>query len=94
MSAEPVEVVFTSGGTEADNLGIKGLFWKRQEDRPRRRILVPGGEHHATIDAVEWLAAHDGAELEWLPIEVPASEHTRKYLKTKTDKLGHRLDSV
>ena len=69
VSAEPVEVVFTSGGTEAVNLGIKGLFWKRQEDRPRRRILVPGGEHHATIDAVEWLAAHDGAELEWLPID-------------------------
>ncbi len=32
--------------------------------------------------------------LEWLPLEVPASEHTRKYLKTKKDKLGHRLDSV
>jgi 3,4-dihydroxy 2-butanone 4-phosphate synthase / GTP cyclohydrolase II len=32
--------------------------------------------------------------LEWVPLEVPASEHTRKYLKTKKDKLGHRLDSV
>jgi 3,4-dihydroxy 2-butanone 4-phosphate synthase/GTP cyclohydrolase II len=32
--------------------------------------------------------------LEWLPLEVPASEHTRKYLKTKKEKLGHRLDSV
>jgi 3,4-dihydroxy 2-butanone 4-phosphate synthase / GTP cyclohydrolase II len=32
--------------------------------------------------------------MEWLPLEVPASEHTRKYLKTKKDKLGHRLDSV
>jgi 3,4-dihydroxy 2-butanone 4-phosphate synthase/GTP cyclohydrolase II len=32
--------------------------------------------------------------LEWLPLEVPPSEHTRKYLKTKKDKLGHRLDSV
>jgi 3,4-dihydroxy 2-butanone 4-phosphate synthase / GTP cyclohydrolase II len=32
--------------------------------------------------------------LEWLPLEIPASEHTRKYLKTKKDKLGHRLDSV
>ena len=69
VSAEPVEVVFTSGGTEAVNLGIKGLFWKRQEARPRPRILVPGGEHHATIDAVEWLAAHDGAEIDWLPID-------------------------
>ena len=32
--------------------------------------------------------------IEWLPLEIPASEHTRKYLKTKKDKLGHRLDSV
>jgi 3,4-dihydroxy 2-butanone 4-phosphate synthase/GTP cyclohydrolase II len=32
--------------------------------------------------------------LEWLPLEVPASEHTRRYLKTKKDKMGHRLDSV
>jgi 3,4-dihydroxy 2-butanone 4-phosphate synthase/GTP cyclohydrolase II len=31
---------------------------------------------------------------DWLPLEVPVSEHTRKYLKTKKDKLGHRLDSV
>jgi 3,4-dihydroxy 2-butanone 4-phosphate synthase / GTP cyclohydrolase II len=32
--------------------------------------------------------------LDWLPIEMPVSEHTRKYLKTKKDKLGHRLESV
>ena len=32
--------------------------------------------------------------LEWLPLEVAASEHTRKYLKTKRDKLGHRLKKV
>ncbi len=32
--------------------------------------------------------------LEWLPLEVPVSEHTRKYMKTKKDKLGHRLDKV
>ncbi len=32
--------------------------------------------------------------MEWLPLEVPASEHTRKYLKTKKDKMGHRLESV
>jgi 3,4-dihydroxy 2-butanone 4-phosphate synthase / GTP cyclohydrolase II len=32
--------------------------------------------------------------IEWLPLEVPVSEHTRRYMKTKKDKLGHRLDSV
>jgi 3,4-dihydroxy 2-butanone 4-phosphate synthase/GTP cyclohydrolase II len=31
---------------------------------------------------------------EWVPIEIPASESTRRYLKTKKDKLGHRLSSV
>jgi 3,4-dihydroxy 2-butanone 4-phosphate synthase/GTP cyclohydrolase II len=31
---------------------------------------------------------------EWIPLEVPASEHTRRYLRTKRDKLGHRLSSV
>jgi 3,4-dihydroxy 2-butanone 4-phosphate synthase/GTP cyclohydrolase II len=32
--------------------------------------------------------------LEWLPLEVPVSEHTRKYMKTKKEKLGHRLKKV
>jgi 3,4-dihydroxy 2-butanone 4-phosphate synthase/GTP cyclohydrolase II len=31
---------------------------------------------------------------EWVPIEIPASDSTRRYLKTKKDKLGHRLSSV
>lgn len=69
VQSDPIEVVFTSGGTEAVNLGIKGLYWKRQQGASRRRILIPGGEHHATIDAAEWLAKHEGAEIEWLPID-------------------------
>ena len=32
--------------------------------------------------------------VEWIPLEIPASEHTRRYLKTKKDKLGHKLTSV
>ena len=32
--------------------------------------------------------------LEWIPLEIPPSEHTRRYLKTKKDKLGHKLTSV
>ncbi|AMB58208.1 cysteine desulfurase family protein [Microterricola viridarii] len=65
LGCESIEVVFTGGGTEAVNLGIKGLFWAR----PGRRILVAAGEHHATIDTVEWLAAHEGAVIEWLPLD-------------------------
>jgi cysteine desulfurase len=69
LGCDPIEIVFTSGGTEAVNLGIKGLFWARNRDAARTRILVPRGEHHATIDTVEWLAAHEGAVIEWLPLD-------------------------
>jgi len=66
VRSDPIEVVFTGSGTEAINLAIKGLFWARA---PRTRILVAEGEHHATLDSVEWLADHDGATLEWIPLD-------------------------
>jgi len=67
LGADSVEVTFTGGGTESVNLGIKGLFWARAG--AGRRILVPEGEHHATVDAVEWLARHESALIEWIPID-------------------------
>ncbi|WP_432939075.1 cysteine desulfurase family protein [Kribbella sp. CA-253562] len=70
LGALPSEVVFTSGGTEADNLALKGLWWARlKEDPRRRRILLSGIEHHAVLDPAVWLAQHEGAELEWLPVD-------------------------
>jgi cysteine desulfurase len=65
--ARPSEVVFTSGGTEADNLAVKGLFWaRRAADPARRRVLAPAIEHHAVLDCVRWLHEHEGAEVDWL----------------------------
>jgi cysteine desulfurase len=70
LGARPSEVLFTGGGTESDNLAVKGLFWaRRQADRRRRRIVVSPAEHHAVLDSVEWLAKHDGADVTWLPVE-------------------------
>ena len=69
VGADSVEVTFTGGGTEAVNLGIKGLYWARNTAGQRPRILVPEGEHHATVDAVEWLAQHEGAVIEWIPLD-------------------------
>jgi cysteine desulfurase len=68
--AHPSEVIFTSGGTEADNLAVKGLYWSRVADDPkRRRILCSAVEHHAVLDTVEWLERHEGAEVTWLPVD-------------------------
>ena len=70
LGARPSEVLFTGGGTESDNLAVKGLFWaRRQADPRRRRILVSPAEHHAVLDSADWLARHDGAEITWLPVE-------------------------
>ena len=69
LDAEPVEVVFTSGGTESINLAVKGRYWARQQDRPRPRIVVPAGEHHATVDTVEWLERHEGAVVDVVPLD-------------------------
>ncbi|MFF8616070.1 cysteine desulfurase family protein [Streptomyces sp. NPDC015350] len=70
LGARPSEVVFTSGGTEADNLAVKGLYWARRDADPRRtRVLASPVEHHAVLDAVDWLAEHEGANVEYLPVD-------------------------
>jgi cysteine desulfurase len=70
VGARPSEVVLTGGGTEADNLAVKGLYWDRRGADPRRRrILASAVEHHAVMDSVLWLAEHEQAEVEWLPVD-------------------------
>ncbi|MCU1533763.1 MAG: cysteine desulfarase [Glaciihabitans sp.] len=80
LGADSVEVTFTSGGTEAVNLALKGLFWARNRPAaqreqldhrqlPRPRILSATAEHHAAMDALEWLARAEGAVVEWIPVD-------------------------
>jgi cysteine desulfurase len=76
LGARPSEVLFTGGGTESDNLAVKGLYWQRQSEDPRfRRILASGVEHHAVLDAVLWLVQHEGATVEWLPVDATGRVH-------------------
>ncbi len=68
LDARPGEIVFTSGGTEADNLAVKGIYWARRAADPRRtRILSSSVEHHAVLDSLHWLE-EQGAEVELLPV--------------------------
>ncbi|SEE53022.1 cysteine desulfurase family protein [Streptomyces sp. Ag109_O5-10] len=76
LGARPSEVVFTSGGTEADNLAVKGLYWSRRDADPARtRVLASPVEHHAVLDAVDWLGEHEGATVEYLPVDTYGRVH-------------------
>ncbi len=70
LNCRPGEVVFTSGGTEADNLALKGIYWSRLRSSNRGpRILSTAIEHHAVLDPLHWLGQEEGAEVELLPVD-------------------------
>ncbi|TDB95196.1 cysteine desulfurase [Nonomuraea longispora] len=87
LGARPSEVVFTSGGTEADNLAIKGFYWAR---RPRRRVLISSVEHHAALDPAQWLADSQGAAVELLEVD----EHGRVRPETLRAAIARDPDDV
>ncbi|WP_236794848.1 cysteine desulfurase family protein [Amycolatopsis sp. GM8] len=70
MGARPSEVIFTGGGTESDNLAVKGIYWaRRHADPARKRVIASVVEHHAVLDAVQWLEDEAGAEVTWLEVD-------------------------
>ncbi|MUL45329.1 cysteine desulfurase [Mycobacterium sp. CBMA293] len=89
LGARPSEVIFTAGGTESDNLAVKGIYWARRDNCPeRRRIVTSPIEHHAVLDAVEWLVEHEGAQVTWLPVDNAGStsaQALREILETHDD---------
>jgi cysteine desulfurase len=90
LGALPSEVIFTSGGTESDNLAIKGLFWARRDADPRRtRIIASSIEHHAVVDAVGWLVSHEGAEAIWLPVDRHGQIDPATLEQALRDNAGH-----
>jgi cysteine desulfurase len=83
LNARPSEVIFTGGGTESDNLAVKGIFWAR---RPAGRCRVVAGaiEHHAVLDAVHWLEQHENAKVTWLSADAQG--------RMSPDELAEALD--
>lgn len=70
VGAHPAEIIWTSGGTEADNLAIKGVYWARHSVDPHRtRIVTTAIEHHAGLDPAAWLEAEHGAQAVVLPVD-------------------------
>lgn len=68
FGALPGEVVFTSGGTEANNLALKGLAWLGRAEG-RDRVVVSAIEHHAVLDPVDWLLEHEGAQVDTIGVD-------------------------
>lgn len=76
LGARPSEVLFTSGGTESDNLAVKGTFLARRDaDHRRVRLLVSAVEHHAVLDCVDHLVTHEGAKVTWLEVDALGRVH-------------------
>src|SRR2546427_7410964 len=70
LGARPSEVIFTGGGTESDNLAVKGIYWARRAADPGRvRGVASAVEHHAGLDSGEWLTPHEGVTAHWLPVD-------------------------
>jgi cysteine desulfurase len=92
IGARPSEVLFTSGGTESDNLALKGTFWARRDADPRHvRLLVSTVEHHAVMDCVDFLAAHEGAKVTWLEVDRVGRVHpetVRAAIETDPDSVA------
>ena len=65
----PSEIIFTASGTEANNLAIKGLYWRARKSG-KKIIITSAFEHHAVMDPIHWLVEHEDAQM----IEVGVDE--------------------
>jgi cysteine desulfurase len=91
VGARPSEVILTGGGTESDNLAVKGIYWARRDADPRRRrVIASAVEHHAVLDSVEWLRQREGAEVTLLPV----NEHGQVRPADLADALAATPDEV
>jgi cysteine desulfurase len=68
VGASPAELIFTGGGTESDNLAIKGAFWSGAEVG-RRRVVTSALEHHAVLDSVAWLGHSAASEISYVSVD-------------------------
>ena len=68
VGAHPTELIFTSGGTESDNLAVKGAVWSGDRTG-RRRVITSTIEHHAVLDSVAWLGRSAFAEVSYVPVD-------------------------
>jgi cysteine desulfurase len=69
LACSPAEVVFTSCGSESDNLALRGVAWAERERRGGNHLLTTPVEHDAVLRTAQALARADGFDLELLPVD-------------------------
>jgi cysteine desulfurase len=69
LACSPEEIVFTSGGSESDNLALRGAARARRRRTGARRLLTSPVEHPAVLRTAQALARDEGFELQWLPVD-------------------------
>ena len=84
IGADPDEIIFTSGATEANNLALFGLA--RRAPASRRRILVGATEHKCVLAAARALEAREGFTVEQIPVDSEGF--------IDLDALAHKLDET
>lgn len=70
INAQPDEIIFTSCGTESDNLALRGTAWAQRRKRSANHILISPVEHHAVLHTAHQLHDLDGFEVEILPVDL------------------------
>ena len=69
LGIAPLDLLFVSGGTEADNAALKGIAWAARDAGRGAHLITTNIEHHAVLEALEWLAHRQGFELTVVPVE-------------------------
>jgi cysteine desulfurase len=63
LGVPALDVVFTSGGSEADNVAVKGIAWAARDAGRGAHLVTTAIEHHAVLEAAEWMAHRQGFDL-------------------------------
>ena len=87
LGCSPAEIIFTSCGTESDNLAVRGGALAAREERGADQVLIPPLEHHAVLHTAEQLDDLFGFELIHLPVDehgITHPEQVRKHLSNRT----------
>ena len=83
LNCQPKEVIFTSCGSESDNLALRGAALVARQERGANHILTTAIEHHAVLHTAQQLQNLFGFELEFLPVD--------KYGRVEADAVAEHL---